>query len=185
MESDLFSYEDARDAIAEVFPTYAYDLICKFDQMLVMDCVLGVNDRHFYNWGIITDVTGKRAPRFAPLYDTSRGLLWNFSEEKVKTTLMGKHEQVMQLVEKYIHSSHPKLSCPGLSAPSHFQFMEKLGKDVPGIRKEAEPIIKTGVEPLIKVLHSGFGRLMSDDRRQLIEMILRERFSLTSRCLNL
>lgn len=183
MEGDLFSYYDAKCAIEEVFPSETQQLMCKFHQMLILDCLLGVNDRHFFNWGIITDVTGKNAPRFAPLFDTSRGLLWNYSEQKVNSIFTDK--RVSKAVENYIQSSRPKMSVTGLVSPSHFDFIEKLGVEVPEIRQEAIRMLSNGIEPLIQALHSGFTRLMSKNRIKLIESILHARISLTLSRLNL
>lgn len=52
--------------------------------MLVFDAIVGNNDRHFYNWGVIVDLKGMKPPRFSPVYDTARGLFWNQSEEWIE-----------------------------------------------------------------------------------------------------
>lgn len=183
MEGDLFSYYDAKSAIEDVFSSNAQQLICKFHQMLILDCILGVNDRHFFNWGIITDVTGNNPPRFAPLFDTSRGLLWNYSEHKISSIFTDK--RIAQAVENYILSSRPKMSMPGLVSPSHFDFIEKLGAEVPEVHQEATRMLQNGAAPLIKALRGGFVRLLSKKRIELIETILHERISLTLSRLNL
>ena len=177
MDGELFSCEDARSAIAELFPSAAYELLCKFDQMLVLDCILGVNDRHYYNWGIITDVTGENPPRFAPLFDTSRGLLWNQTEKQLARYVNKKDRD--RFVETYVLGSKAQLSALGLNQPSHFDLIKKLNGSIPGIKLEAEEILKDCENRLLEALYQGFQRLLSANRLNLIEEVLKRRISLT------
>ena len=57
------------------------ELFDSFVTMLTHDALLGVMDRHHENWGVIVqrDVGGA-APRFAPLYDSARGLFCHYSD---------------------------------------------------------------------------------------------------------
>ncbi len=183
MDGELFSCEDARNAIDKVFPSESYELLCKFDQMLVLDCILGVNDRHYYNWGIITDITGVQSARFAPLFDTSRGLLWNYTEQQLAKYVKGVDRK--KFIEKYVNGSRAQLSVTNLNKPSHFELIEKLSSAVPGIRHEAEVILHNAEDRILGALYHGFERLLSENRIKLIEEILRTRISLTLRSLGL
>lgn len=51
--------------------------------MLLFDALTDNNDRHYYNWGVISHIKNEHKPYFLPVYDTAKGLLWNVSDEKV------------------------------------------------------------------------------------------------------
>ncbi|MBC8883138.1 hypothetical protein H9X57_06230 [Flavobacterium piscinae] len=51
--------------------------------MLLFDALTGNNDRHYYNWGVISHIKNEHKPYFSPVYDTARGLLWNDSDKKL------------------------------------------------------------------------------------------------------
>ncbi len=82
---ELFTFQFITDALRSVFPDHFETLLPKLVKMIVFDELVGNNDRHFYNWGVIdsTKKTGK-PPCFAPLYNSARGLLWNYSDENIE-----------------------------------------------------------------------------------------------------
>src|SRR5690554_3953508 len=69
---------DVIDALQDVFPDD--NIIDCFVNMLLFDCLTGNNDRHYYNWGVITHIKNDHKPYFSPVYDTARGLFWNNDE---------------------------------------------------------------------------------------------------------
>lgn len=97
--------------------------------MLCFDAITGNNDRHFYNWGIIADVKGKKTPRFSPIYDTARGLFWNYSEEKIDKlfTRDGTIDEVQ--FTKYLQNSMPKIGWEGLKRLNHFTLIRNIVND--------------------------------------------------------
>jgi hypothetical protein len=52
-------------------------------KMLFFDGLVGNNDRHMYNWGVVRDIYGKDIASISKIYDTARGLLWNMTEEQL------------------------------------------------------------------------------------------------------
>ncbi len=78
MSRDLFTFQFVETSLQHQFPEHASQLLESFVKLLVFDAIIGNNDRHFYNWGVIADITGKNIPRFSPIYDTARGLLEYF-----------------------------------------------------------------------------------------------------------
>lgn len=80
MARDFFTLSFTYDTLKHIYPHQADDLFMDFVRMLVFDAIVGNNDRHYYNWGVITDTYGKEQPRFSPIYDTARALFWNLSE---------------------------------------------------------------------------------------------------------
>jgi HipA-like C-terminal domain len=76
----FFTFQFAEKAIQKAFPQNFSDLLHEFVKLLIFDAIVGNNDRHFYNWGIIKDITDTIPPKFSPIFDTARGLFWNQKE---------------------------------------------------------------------------------------------------------
>ena len=76
--------------------------------MLTFDAIVGTNDRHPYNWGVIVPVNKNLSPRFAPVYDTSRALFWNSEEGYVERLLEDK-----TLLDNYINRCIPPVGWDG------------------------------------------------------------------------
>lgn len=92
-----------------------------------MDALIGNNDRHFYNWGIITNISGKEKPIFSPIYDTARGLFWNEHEDKLKRILQDKN-RLPQFIMSYAENSVPKIGWEGLNKLNYFDLIEQISK---------------------------------------------------------
>ena len=69
VESDYFTFQITRETIQEAFPGFEEDLISGFVEMLAFDALIGHNDRHPYNWGVIVPIHKRGVPRFAPIFD--------------------------------------------------------------------------------------------------------------------
>ncbi|MEM1217807.1 MAG: HipA domain-containing protein, partial [Bacteroidota bacterium] len=80
-----FTFQEVEQAIIHVYPSEANELIINLVKLLTFDAIVGNNDRHFYNWGVIGNyiVREGEAVKFAPIYDSARALMWNFTEEKI------------------------------------------------------------------------------------------------------
>lgn len=86
-DQSYFTVQLVKEALDMSFPVYSEKIFSDFILMLIFDGVVGNNDRHSYNWGVITSIRKNHEVCFAPIYDTARGLFWNESEEKVKSIL--------------------------------------------------------------------------------------------------
>ena len=53
-------------------------------RMLALDAVIGANDRHAMNWGVIRDTLQPSVLRFAPVFDTARGLFWHHLDHALR-----------------------------------------------------------------------------------------------------
>lgn len=92
-------------------------------KMLIFDCLIGNNDRHDENWGLLIDRTEKNL-KLAPIYDNASCLTSGETEERVIQLLNN-----AQMLEKYINNSRP----PNLYRTffdskhyKHFEIMEFL-----------------------------------------------------------
>lgn len=73
---ELFTFEFISKAIEFVFPSAFEEILLDLVKMIAFDALVGNNDRHFYNWGVIDTIKrSKKRPKFAPIYDSARGLL--------------------------------------------------------------------------------------------------------------
>lgn len=165
---ELFTFQFTMEAIKAIFPSNAVQIKERFIAMLLFDAVVGNNDRHFYNWGVIKHIADKAIPRFAPVYDSARGLFWNCDEVKIRSYL--NHEEQLK---KYIDSSMPRTGWEKATQINHFQLIEKMVKSDTRYRDICKRFLNeatyTDIERLID---TEFVTLMSKDRLILIKKCL-------------
>ncbi|MFY8186342.1 MAG: HipA domain-containing protein [Flavobacterium sp.] len=170
--------ESVFTAIKNVFPNEAEKIINALIHMLLFDCLTGNNDRHYYNWGVISHIKGQHKPYFSPVYDSARGLLWNKSDEKV----ISLHKELNNLnnkqLEKYVFNSVPKISIPNNSSCNHFELIEYLKSE--NYLKDEHYKIWTNqksIQKAIDLLEGEFKNLFIKERKGLIKIILNKRFN--------
>lgn len=170
----LFTFEFIKDAIRTVFPKSFESILLQLVKMVTFDALSGNNDRHFYNWGVID--TKKKTPKlpiFSPIYDSARGLLWNYSDEN----LIKIYERKGKKIEKYIDEACPRISIETNTAANHFElidFLKRYNKEYSEIVVELSQ--KAKEEEIIEMLNKEFYHLFIKERCELITLILRNRF---------
>jgi hypothetical protein len=174
---ELFTFEFIKDAVRSVFPDCFEQLTLDLVKMLAFDALVGNNDRHFYNWGVIAakKKTGK-LPNFAPLYDSARGLLWNRSDENI-VNLFRTHRSGGQKVFKYIEEACPRISIENNINANHFDLIDFIGR----LSDEYRQIINDlscmeNEEKVIATLKKEFYPFFISERSELITLILKTRF---------
>lgn len=104
------------------------NLLGGFAKMIAFDALVGAQDRHAANWGIIESVIDAARPRrFAPLFDTARGLFWNYPDSQLAGFDAEDAREVE--IEKYAERSRPVFGCTETDAGSdinHFRLFEYL-----------------------------------------------------------
>ncbi len=175
---DLFSFEFIEDAIRVIFPKVHEEIIFDLIKMIAFDAIVGNNDRHFYNWGVISKV--KKSPgssRFSPIYDSARGLLWNFSDETIKKYFEAKKNGGMK-VDKYINNAKPRISIEKNKNANHFELIKSL---------KSNAIYKALIDELVSIENENkvidlyvkeFKRFFIIERNELILYIIKKRFEL-------
>jgi hypothetical protein len=170
----LFTFEFIKEAIRSVFPQSFEDITLQFVKMLTFDALVGNNDRHFYNWGVIdTKKKTSKLPIFTPIYDSARGLLWNYSDENIVKI----HNAKGQRIGKYIEEACPRVSIETNTSANHFElidFLKRYNKDYNEIVIGLSNVDKE--EQIIKMLTKEFYPLFIRERCELITLILRSRF---------
>lgn len=81
-EQAFFTVQAVQAAFGALYLQYGpgteAKLFAGFVEMLAHDALIGVQDRHHENWGVIVQRgRGGAPPRFSPLYDSARGLFGN------------------------------------------------------------------------------------------------------------
>lgn len=175
---ELFTFEFIEEAILDVFPTHGQELLKKLVYILTFDAIVGNNDRHFYNWAVIRSLskTGP-PPRIAPVYDSSRGLFWNFDEKTISRYLRNIDNPSFKKFSKYLDQACPRISTESDKEINHFKLIMYLSS----YNDVYKGIVKTlssdhHEEKVIQLLTKDFKSLFSEDRFELTKLLLRKRF---------
>lgn len=163
------------EAFKNSFPDDYFKLFCELLEMLTFDAITGNNDRHFYNWGVITDIKNNKLPKFAPIYDTARALFWNFSDDKINNVVQDENMINIQ-IEKYGKNSKPKMGIEDRNNPNHFKFVEEAYVRFPDFAHCITKVIQTSLEvDETKLIDEEYRYLLSSERRKLIKDCLNYR----------
>ncbi len=176
MTQDFFTIAFTKDVIDIFFTQEEKPTIFNsFMAMLFFDGLIGNNDRHMYNWGIVRDIFGKKAAFFSKIYDTARGLLWNQTEEQLNKII--KNGNVESFVKKYCINSKPKIGIERKNIVNHFKLIEHHVE----YYKKNEFIISIfadqKLDEVIEMINTKYKKLLSNNRRFLIIEILKFRYN--------
>lgn len=174
VEKELLTFQDFCSAIRAQFPEDHRDILREFVRMIGFDALVGNQDRHFYNWGVLTHQAGQSRPRFAPIYDSARGLFWNTTEQGL--VRLSKPEKL----QEYVDGSTPEIGWEGKGRDlNHFGLIERIaGHDTEfwQLLEDLGHEAAARVDTCEGMLDAEFGGLMSPARIDLIKRCLRLRF---------
>lgn len=179
---ELFTFQFVTAAIRSVYPEHSDSLIRQLVKMIVFDAITGNDDRHFYNWGILDSIKKtKKPPKFAPLYDSARGLFWNWSDDNLAVQLQHHYTGGRKIV-KYIENAAPRISLEGNSAANHFELVAYLKRLNPAFAVVANELtVEEKEAAVLRMLEKEFHPLFVRQRCEAITLILKERFNQTRR----
>lgn len=170
-EGDFFTFEMTTEALRQLFPENAEKIIKRFVEMLTFDCLIGHNDRHPYNWGVVVPIQKSRVPKFSPVYDTARALFWNIPEARIRQMLTDE-----QQLEKYVNKCAPPIGCDKEPNVDFFRLIGLIWEHFEGYRNNIEKILPPApLELGCEIVDKHFGTLFSQERSQLIKRCLRLR----------
>jgi hypothetical protein len=178
MTRDLFTIQVIEEAVANLFLYQRDEIMHELVRLVIFDAVVGNNDRHFFNWGVIRSIEGSFQPFFSPVYDTARGLFWNYSEKKVMD-IVEVNKTIDSHIQKYCKDSRPKIGWEGENNPNHFQLFKQIYSNEFYISKDevAEMFALEVLERMIMEVRQSFRLLMSVNRITLICKCLEYRFN--------
>lgn len=183
---EFFTFEFICDALDKIFKSHSFELKTEFVRMLVFDCLIGNNDRHFYNWGVIANThRNVKMPIFAPLYDSARGLFWNLSDDNIRHFHSLLAQTNSRKIEKYSNLSEPRISIEGNKNANHFDLIEYIiGVD----DRYKEIVVELSSEAkegkILQRFRNDFCHFMIEERQELIEKLLKLRFKTTRELLS-
>lgn len=176
---------DVLDAIKKTFPEEYSEIFNSFLHMLLFDALTGNNDRHYYNWGVISHIKNEHRPYFSPIYDTARGLLWNENDKKVVSLQKEINNPNNKKLVKYVLQSVPKISVPDNIKCNHFELIEFLeNKKYFNDEHKSVWTNRKFLDEAILKLNSEFKHLFIKERREVIQYILELRFKAIAEILN-
>lgn len=171
---EVFTYQVVEEAIITLFPNQAAEILAGFAQLLAFDAIVGNNDRHYYNWGVITQVEGLRPPRLAPIYDTARALFWNSPEAKLEQVERQKRTGVF--MEKYVEDCHPKTGWDETPGINHFELIRSLVTYRPHMQQVLQNLtVDRLFEKTCGLFETEFKGLLSDIRVRFVLSCLQQR----------
>ena len=183
-EREVFTFQVVEEAVLDRFGEQSFEIICAYVRLIAFDALVGNNDRHFYNWGVITDIRGRRAPKFSPVYDTARGLFWNTPDSEIQRVLKEKREAVF--LKKYVEKSTPKTSWDNDRTKNHFSLVEKIATERSPYAEGLRGLDLNGLEQKFTALLDGeFEGLFTDKRKAFMIECLRMRAERLSGVLSL
>lgn len=178
-DQDFFSVQLVEEIFYTYFKKNATLLFYEFIKMLIFDGLIGNNDRHAYNWGVVTSIKTGSYIKFAPIYDTARGLYWNTSEENVRKILnLTDNKGNNSKIKKYVVNSRPKIGWESEKTVSHLELLKLIYQNETGISKEnfVDLVSESNLYKCLDVINKDFNRLITLERRMLITKCLELRF---------
>lgn len=170
-EREYFSFQMTLEAISNAFPTYEKNIVPGYVEMLSFDALIGHNDRHPYNWGVIVPISKGRALRFAPVFDTARALFWNKPDNKLPQIITNPHS-----LEAYIRGCKPPICWDGEPNVDFFRLIGLIWNGYEEYRGNIEKILlESPLKNSLEIVDEEFGPLMCAERRTLIKMCLTKR----------
>lgn len=178
---ELLHLDFVKEAIQHVFPTQYEDILHELTEMLLFDAIVGNNDRHFFNWGILVDLKSRAQPRFSPIYDSARGLFWNFSDKKI-VSLYKDRPKLLKNITDYHKTTSPKIGLHPHKKISHLHMAEHLlVYDHCNYDHLKTLLSDTNLRKAFDVIDIEFGQLLTESRRNLIKEFLSFRFEAFSK----
>ncbi len=174
---ELFTFEFLIEAIESVFPNSYNEIIEDLVKMITFDAVSGNNDRHFYNWGVIDSAfKNRKNPKFAPVYDSARSFLWNWSDSEII-----KHWKLIdkggQKINNYIQMASPRISCEENLKANHFELIKFLKNNNPKYKNIILKLVsKENEQNVLKMLKNEFFSFFIEERNKAIIFIVKERY---------
>lgn len=164
-------------AISNAFLSYKEDIMRGLVRLIIFDALVGNNDRHFFNWGIVRSLDGRNHPVFSPIYDTARGLFWNYSEKKLRD-IVEVNKTMTKHINRYCKNSKPKIGWEGETDINHFKLFANIYKNEFYFAKDeiADMLRPSLIDEMIGVIGSDFCMLISSNRYHLICECLKCRF---------
>ena len=169
----FFTVNFTKEALSHFFEDTKEELFAKFMEMLFFDALVGNNDRHMYNWGVIRDLFGVKNAKYSPIYDSARGLLWNYTEKKIYNIINSGQKE--KSIKSYCNASRPKIGIEGKSRINHFDLIQAHKEYFKTLDVAKNSLKSSALDGVLANIEKNYKTLLSENRRSLIKDILRYR----------
>jgi len=178
LTSEWFTLQFVDSAVTNMFPYQKDDIMHKLSMLVIFDAFVGNNDRHFFNWGVVRPIDGSFQAYFSPVYDTARGLFWNYSENKVND-IVEINKTTDAHIRKYCQESRPKIGWEGERKLNHFKLFEKIYTNEFFVSREEirELLAPSLLGQMVAEVRHNFCTLMTKNRIMIICKCLEYRFN--------
>jgi hypothetical protein len=181
---ELLTLQFVKQAIEDIFPHQAKNITIELVELLLFDAIVGNNDRHFFNWGVVKHLSDKHEPYFSPIYDSARGLFWNITDEYL-LSLVTNQNKLNDFLVKYHKSNRPKIGWEFDNAINHVQMVQHLiVNDHCSFEKARKLFSLENIKKAEYLLNTEFKYLISDIRKEVIIRYLIFRFREFSKIIN-
>lgn len=171
VERDFFTFQMTCEAIKDAFPGHMEKIVAGYVEMLAFDALIGHNDRHPYNWGVVAPIHKAKAPRFSPVYDTARALFWNIPENRVRQMLTDAKQ-----LERYVENCLPPIGWDSEQKVAFFRLIGLIWKNFARYRNNIGKFLADiPLKQSCRMVDEEFAPLLSAERRQLIKNCLQLR----------
>jgi hypothetical protein len=169
-ERTLYSISNVITGLEAAYLETADRFVRPFVKMLFFDALVGCQDRHFKNWGIIRSVKGDRQDHFAPIFDTARGLFWEYSTARLR-------EFSETESERYTRRSRPPIGDFQGKRVTHFALVEQIVRRYPTYRPILQQMVSLRKEKaVLELLEEPVATHLPKRRRWQIKHCLQKRF---------
>lgn len=149
-----------------------------FARMMAYDALIGSRDRHAMNWGVIRNVATPSPVRFAPIFDTARGLFWHHHDANLRANL--EPRRATDYVKRYAEKCTPLVGCQRHERGSelnHFEVIEYMLREMPQAYAQGIRSVVFGFRPddVDRLIRKRFSRIFSDARLTMVSRLLRYR----------
>jgi len=176
LSQSLFTLQFTDESVRALFTFQHQEIMECFTKMLLFDILVGNNDRHFYNWGVVRDLAQKESPRFSPIFDSARGLFWN-RPDKAMAEIVADKGRLEKLIVRYESESKPKFGIEGKGQINHFDLLDFVSKNSfytkPESLKQFFSLENLG--RILELLETEFKTLFSPARKTAIKTLLTRR----------
>lgn len=186
MAREFFTIKFTLDTLKYAYPDHYGSIFNSFVRMLIFDAIIGNNDRHFYNWGVIKHLNNKHPPYFSPIYDTARALFWNRSEQDIQNYHRDAQQRKVMLYN-YVKNSKPKIGVEKTTNASHLDVIKVLCSKKFGPTKEIvmDLLNEKKIQKCCDFLHNDLRLLLSSERLHLITECLNLRYQYLKQVIHL
>lgn len=176
---DLFTLQFVEKSVRYSFPSQTKMIMNELIKLVLFDALVGNNDRHYFNWGVLTSIKSNVQPRFAPIYDTARGLFWNWDEDAMELKMKDK-SYFPKYLKKYCQNSKPKLGWEGEVNINHFRLVELIYSNEFFIsRDEIKNLFNVNLlKNMLQILDSEFAQYFSPLRLFAVKECLIYRYKI-------